>query len=56
MTDTGSLSYSCNNPSTYMAVSALVNFKIDVEQIHRRVYDTFSNDRIRCFELTQMLL
>lgn len=47
MTDTGSLSYSCNNPSTYMAVSALVNFKIDVEQIHRRVYDTFSNDRIR---------
>ena len=47
ITDTGSLSYSCNNPSTYSVVSALVAHKIDCEQIHRLVYDTFSESRIR---------
>lgn len=47
ITDTGSLSYSCNHPSTYSVVSALVAQQIDCEQIHRLVYDTFSESRIR---------
>lgn len=46
MTDTGSMSYSCNNPSTYRVLSALVDYKIDGEKIHRRVYDTYSESRL----------
>lgn len=47
MTDTGSLSYSCNNRSTYTVVGALVDYGIDSEIIHKRVYDTYSEDRMR---------
>ncbi|MBO4738249.1 MAG: DHH family phosphoesterase [Bacteroidales bacterium] len=46
MTDTGSLSYSCNNASTYSIVGDLMNFGIDGEIIHKRVYDNFSEDRV----------
>jgi len=46
-TDTGSFSYSCNYPQTYQSVSKLVETGIDAEQIHRLVYDTYSDDRMR---------
>lgn len=46
-TDTGSFSYSCNYPETFMAVAELVRQGIDTEKIHRLVYDTYSEKRMR---------
>ncbi len=51
MTDTGSFSYSCNNVSTYNAVADLMRFNIDGEAIHRKVYDTYSENRMRLLGL-----
>jgi phosphoesterase RecJ-like protein len=47
MTDTGSFSFSCNSPETWRNTAALIAAGIDAEQIHRRVYDTYSTDRLR---------
>ncbi len=47
MTDTGSFSFACNHPGTFMAAAALLETGIDAECIHRQVYDTFSENRIR---------
>jgi phosphoesterase RecJ-like protein len=47
ITDTGSLSYSCNNESTYHVLGNLFRYGIDGETIHRKVYDTYSESRIR---------
>lgn len=47
ITDTGSLSYSCNNESTYHILGDLIQYGIDGETIHRKVYDTYSESRIR---------
>ncbi|MDR0603688.1 MAG: DHH family phosphoesterase [Bacteroidales bacterium] len=47
ITDTGSLSYSCNNESTYFVLGNLFQYGIDGESIHRKVYDTYSESRIR---------
>ncbi len=46
-TDTGSLSYSCDNPSTYHVVGQLIGKGIHGEAIHRKVYDTYSESRMR---------
>ncbi len=46
-TDTGSFSYSCNYPETFMVVAELVRQGIDTERIHRLVYDTYSESRMR---------
>jgi phosphoesterase RecJ-like protein len=47
MTDTGSFSFSCNYESTYRVVAGLIRKGIDAENIHRMVYDTYSEDRMR---------
>ncbi|MDR1878261.1 MAG: DHH family phosphoesterase [Bacteroidales bacterium] len=47
ITDTGSLSYSCNNKSTYYVLGNLLQYGIDGEDIHRKIYDTYSENRIR---------
>lgn len=47
MTDTGSYSYSCNRPETFRITAALISKGIDVEKIHRQVYDTYSESRMR---------
>lgn len=47
VTDTGSFSYACNNPRTYEIVSHLMKQGIDGENIHRLIYDTYSEDRMR---------
>lgn len=49
MTDTGSFSYSCNNPETYLIVSRLVALGIDGACIHQKVYNTFTENRLRLF-------
>jgi len=47
ITDTGSLSYSCNYIKTYLIVAELFKLGIDGEYIHRLVYDTYSESRLR---------
>lgn len=47
ITDTGSFSYSCNNEKTYQITAHLISTGIDGEHIHRLIYDTYSEDRLR---------
>ena len=47
MTDTGSFSYACNYSQTYEIAASLIKQGIDAEQIHRTVYDTYSENRMR---------
>lgn len=47
ITDTGSFSYNCDYPNTYNVTSKLFNQGINGEEIHRCVYNTFSESRIR---------
>jgi phosphoesterase RecJ-like protein len=47
VTDTGSFSYSCNHPRTYYITAQLIEMGIDGEKIHRLIYDTYSEDRMR---------
>lgn len=47
ITDTGSFSYSCNYEKTYLITADLYHKGIDGERIHRLVYDTYSEGRLR---------
>jgi phosphoesterase RecJ-like protein len=47
ITDTGSFSYSCNYEKTYLITADLYRKGIDGEQIHRLIYDTYSEERLR---------
>lgn len=47
MTDTGSFSFNCNYPATFQITASLMTTGIDAEHIHRMVYDTYSEDRLR---------
>jgi bifunctional oligoribonuclease and PAP phosphatase NrnA len=47
MTDTGSFSHSINDAATFRTVAELLDVGIDAEWIHRQVYDTFSENRLR---------
>jgi len=47
MTDTGSFSYACNRPETFQIAANLIKTGLDVERVHRMVYDTYSESRMR---------
>jgi phosphoesterase RecJ-like protein len=47
ITDTGSFSYACNYEKTFLITAALHLTGIDGEHIHRLVYDTYSENRLR---------
>ncbi len=47
MTDTGSFSYNCNHGRTYHIVAELIDLGIDVANVHKLVYDTYTEDRLR---------
>ncbi len=47
MTDTGSFSFACNRPETFEIAANLINTGLDVERVHRMVYDTYSESRMR---------
>jgi bifunctional oligoribonuclease and PAP phosphatase NrnA len=47
ITDTGSLSYSCNYIKTYLIMADLFRLGIDGEHLHRLIYDTYSESRLR---------
>lgn len=47
ITDTGSLSYSCNYVKTYLIMAELFRLGVDGEHLHRLIYDTYSESRLR---------
>lgn len=47
VTDTGSFSFSCNRPETYEITAHLVRLGVDAAKIHKLIYDTFSENRLR---------
>ncbi len=47
MTDTGSFSFACNYPETYHIIAKLIEKGVDAERVHKLVYDTFSENRLR---------
>lgn len=47
ITDTGSLSYSCNDIKTYRILMELFQHGIDGSQMHNAIYSTFSENRLR---------
>ena len=51
ITDTGSLTYSCNNPYTYTILNKLIKAGVDGEDIHRLVYDNYEESRIHLLGL-----
>jgi len=52
ITDTGSLSFACNNPETYTLLAKLMEIGIDGEEIHRKIYDNYSENRIHLLGLS----
>jgi len=49
ITDTGSLSYSCNYVSTYLIMAKLVKLGVDCAMVQRLVYSNFTENRMRLF-------
>ena len=47
MTDTGSFDYNVSDPQTFQTVSELLTYGIDPEDIHGKVFDNYSEDRMR---------
>ncbi len=58
MTDTGSFSYNCNHGRTYHIVAELIDLGIDAATVHKLVYDTYTENRLRLlgFALSSRLL
>lgn len=56
MTDTGGFSYNSNDPEIYFIISELLSKGIDKDDIYRKVYNTYSESRLRLmgYMLTQM--
>ena len=52
ITDTGSLSFGCNDPETYKLLTKLMELGINGEDIHRNLYDNYSESRIRLLGLS----
>jgi len=51
ITDTGSVSYACDNPSTYLVLNKLIKAGVNGETVHRRVYDNYTESRMRLLGL-----
>ena len=47
ITDTGSLSFSCNKPETYILLAKLMKIGVDGEKIHGKIFDNYTESRIR---------
>ncbi len=47
ITDTGSFSFAANNEKTYVITADLIAKGVDAQKIHKLVYDTFSENRLR---------
>ena len=47
MTDTGGFTYNSNNREIYFIISELLSKGIDKDDIYRKVYNTYSESRLR---------
>ncbi len=47
MTDTGGFTYNSNNREIYFIISELLSIGIDKDEIYRKVYNTYSESRLR---------
>lgn len=47
MTDTGAFTYNSNNPEIYTIIHELLEKGVNKDAIYRRVYNTYSEDRMR---------
>ena len=47
MTDTGGFTYNSNNREIYFIISELLSKGIDKDEIYRKVFNTYSEDRLR---------
>ncbi len=47
MTDTGGFTYNSNNQEVYIIIAELIKLGVDKDDIYRKVYNTFSADRLR---------
>ncbi|MCQ2284498.1 MAG: DHH family phosphoesterase [Bacteroidales bacterium] len=52
ITDTGSLSYACDQPNTYSVIRKLIASGINGEAIHRKVYDNYTESRMKLLGLS----
>ena len=52
ITDTGSLTYSCNDPKLYLILSQLIKRGVDGEKVHRLVYDNYAESRLHLLGLS----
>ncbi len=52
ITDTGSLTYSCNDPKLYLILSQLIERGVNGEMAHRLVYDNYEESRIHLLGLS----
>ncbi len=51
ITDTGSVTYACDNPSTYEVLKKLIASGINGESIHRKIYDNYTESRMKLLGL-----
>ncbi len=51
ITDTGSMSYTCNYPESYEVLRRLIETGINGEEIHRKVYDNYTESRMKLLGL-----
>lgn len=47
MTDTGGFTYNSNNHEIYIIISELIKLGVDKDEIYRKVFNTYSVDRLR---------
>jgi len=47
MTDTGCFSFSCSYPGVFEVVANLIGYGIPKDEIHAKIYDNYSDSRIR---------
>jgi phosphoesterase RecJ-like protein len=47
MTDTGGFSYNSNGQEIYIIIAELIKLGVDKDDIYRRVFNTYSADRLR---------
>ena len=51
ITDTGSMSYTCDFPGSYSVLRKLIEAGINGEDIHRKVYDNYTESRMKLLGL-----
>lgn len=51
ITDTGSMSYTCDYPESYSVLRKLVEAGVNGEEVHRKIYDNYTESRMKLLGL-----